>query len=304
MKILVAQINPIIGDLKGNTERIIQFIEKGKNQRVDLVVFPEMALTGYPPEDFLLLPHFMKEVVKKEEAIVQATKGIAVIVGLPRENKGQTGKPLFNSAAFINDRKLIDYADKILLPTYDVFDEKRYFEPGEKVKIWTLKEKQIAVLICEDLWEHSALLKHPHYHRDPVLEIKEKPLSCLINISASPYSLNKVKRRLNVCLTAARTLHCPVILCNQVGGNDSLIFDGHSLSVDETGLLQQGKGFEEEAMVITLQESQRAIPANKNSIEEESELIQALVLGLRDYFKKLGFKKACSICLLFYGTWN
>lgn len=290
MRVLAAQINPTIGDLTGNTKRILQSIERGKREGANLVVFPEMALSGYPPEDFILLPHFMDEVAKKLEEIVKETQGIAAIVGLPRYNPHQLEKTLYNSAALISDGKIIDFVDKILLPTYDVFDERRYFEPGEDIKIWNLHDQKIAVTICEDLWQHSGLLHSTHYRRNPVIEIQKLKPSCLINISASPYSINKFNTRLDVCLRASRTLKVPVILCNQVGGDDSLIFDGSTFYVNPEGLLQCAKRFEEDDMLIDLQSSQTPIKIEQNIYEE---LHQALVLGVRDYFRKSGFTQAC-----------
>lgn len=290
MRMLVAQINPTIGDLKGNTKKIIQAIEQGKIQKVNLVIFPEMALSGYPPEDFILLPHFMEEVAKRLEEIVQVTQGIAAIVGLPRYNPHRFEKTLYNSAALISNGKLIDFVDKILLPTYDVFDERRYFEPGGDVKIWNLDNQKIAVTICEDIWKHSGGVQPTHYRRDPILEIKEEAPSCLINISASPYSINKFQARLDVCLKASRTLKIPLILCSQVGGNDSLIFDGASLYVTPQGLLQCGKRFEEDAILIDLNSSQQPIIIETNVYEE---LYHALALGVKDYFRKSGFTQAC-----------
>lgn len=290
MRILLAQMNQIIGDLTGNTQRILQAIDRGRNQKADLVVFPEMALTGYPPEDFILLPHFMEMVAQKLEEIVHATAGIAAIVGLPRYNPHKLEKTLYNSAALIQNRTLIDFADKILLPTYDVFDERRYFEPGDQVKVWSLQGEKIAVSICEDLWQHSGFLQSTYYRRDPVLEMQKQHPSCLINISASPYSLNKFSTRLTVCLSVARSLECPVVLCNQVGGNDSLIFDGYSFYVNQEGLMQCAKGFEEDEILIDLAHPRKPIKMERHAVQD---LFSALVLGVRDYFKKSGFKKAC-----------
>ena len=290
MRILVAQINPTIGDLAGNTERIIQAIQRGRSDGIDLVILPELALCGYPPEDFILLPHFMEEIAQQLEKVVRATDGIAAIVGLPRYNPHKLEKILYNSAAFIKNQTLIDFADKILLPTYDVFDERRYFEPGEQVKVWMLNGQKIAVTICEDLWQHSGILQSTSYRRDPILEIEAQGLSCLINISASPYSFDKFHTRLQVCLNAARSLECPVILCNQVGGNDSLIFDGYSFYADRHGLLQCAKGFEEDDLQIDLSESKNPLKIERHAVQD---LFQALVLGVRDYFRKLGFQKAC-----------
>jgi NAD+ synthase (glutamine-hydrolysing) len=290
MRILVAQINPIIGDLTGNTERIIQAIQRGRHQGVDLVVLPELVLSGYPPEDFILLPHFMEAIAQQLEKIVRATEGIAAIVGLPRYNPHQLEKTLYNSAAFIHNQTLVDFADKILLPTYDVFDERRYFEPGDQVKVWTLNDQKVAVTICEDLWQHSGFLQSTSYRRDPILELKGQKLACLINISASPYSIDKFNTRLQVCLSAAYSLECPVILCNQVGGNDSLIFDGYSLYVDRNGLLQYAKGFDEDDMWIDLSQHKQHLKIERNAIQD---LYQALVLGVRDYFRKSCLQKAC-----------
>lgn len=290
MRILVAQINPTVGDLAGNTSLILHGIERGKSEKADLVIFPELALTGYPPEDFLLLPHFMDAVAAHLEEIVFATEGIAAIVGLPRYNPHHAEKRMYNSAAFIHDRFIVDFADKILLPTYDVFDERRYFEPGDEVKVWDLHGQKFAMTICEDLWQHSGLLQSTTYKRDPIEEIKGLKPSFLINISASPYSVDKFRTRFEVCHSAARTLCCPVILCNQVGGNDSLIFDGCSLYVEHEGLLQCAKRFSEDEMTIDLSHRQSAMKLDVNPTRD---LYHALVLGISDYFRKLGFKKAC-----------
>lgn len=293
MKIIAAQINPIVGDLAGNTERIIQAIHRASSKKADLVVFPELAIVGYPPDDLVLLPHFMEAVSAHLEKIAEAAVGIAVIVGLPRYNLNKREKTLYNSVALIQEQKIIDYADKILLPTYDVFDEKRYFEPGTSAKIWNIGGHKIAITICEDLWEHSGLLASSSYHRDPILEIKEGHPDCLINISASPYSVDKLNTRLQVCMSAAKSLLCPVIFCNQVGGNDSLIFDGYSMYVDARGLLKNAMGFVEDDLEIVLSHPLSPVLLHQDSIED---LYHALVLGVHDYFTKSGFTK-CSLGL-------
>lgn len=290
MKVLIAQINPIIGDLKGNTQKIIESIQQGKEQKVDLVVFPEMVLTGYPPKDFLLLPHFLEAVEKHLQKIIQATKEIAALVGLPRRSCHLSQQVLYNSAAFIENCLLNSYIDKILLPTYDVFDEKRYFEPGEKVKTFVFKGEKIAVTLCEDIWKQNSFLNSCYYLRDPVAEFQSEQPTLLINLSASPYSINKFEKRLNVCLKTAQTLQCPVILCNQVGAHDSLIFDGGSLWVQPNGLVQKALSFKTQNLFLDLSQ----VPfKEKNQIHHLSDLYDALSLGLKDYFKKLNFKKAC-----------
>ncbi len=290
MKVLLAQINPTVGDIKGNTEKIIQAIKRGKEKRVDLVIFSELVLTGYPPQDFLFLPHFLDSLEEHLNQIIDATYSIAVILGLPRRNPHKKEKPLYNSAALLIDGKLIDYADKILLPTYDVFDERRYFEPGEVVKVWDFCGYKMGITICEDLWQHSGLLQLADYHRDPILELLAYQPTLLINISASPYSLAKFQTRLKVGLAAAKKLNCPLLLCNQVGANDSLIFDGYSYVVDGQSLMTRAAGFREDDLFIDL-----STISKQSSIffSETEDLYQALVMGVKDYFSKLGFKKAC-----------
>lgn len=290
MKIWLAQLNPTIGDLQGNTAKIIDAIKQARKNKAELVLFSELVLCGYPPEDLLLLPHFMEEIENCLHKIIDETKDIIAIVGTPSLNPNHKEKRLFNSAAIIQDQTLLGYQHKALLPTYDVFYEKRYFEPGTACSIWTLNKKKIAVTICEDIWESSQLLSESFYHIDPLQQLSLQQPELLLNLSSSPYSLQKGQKRLNVCQAAARFLKCPVILCNQVGGNDSLIFDGASLYLSkEAQLCHQGKKFEEDQYLIDTTQSAPQI------FEEDqwSDLYQALVLGVKDYFEKSCFKKAC-----------
>ena len=291
MRILLAQINPTVGDLKGNTAKILKGIAKGKEESVDLIVFPELCLSGYPPEDFLLLSHFVDALNHHLDTIVKATSGIAVILGIPRYNPKAHEKKLCNSAAVIQDQKLLGFQDKALLPTYDVFDERRYFEPATESRIWELFGKKIGITICEDIWQHSQGIKFTDYREDPVVHLSEQSPDVVINLSASPFRTGKFEERLNVCAEAAKTLRCPLLLCNQVGGNDSLIFDGYSLSVDRNGeLLDYAKGFEEDFLLVDLDQS----VSPKSFVPRENEdLFRALVLGVRDYFQKLGLSHAC-----------
>jgi NAD+ synthase (glutamine-hydrolysing) len=290
MRILAAQINTVVGDLKGNTKKIIESIETGRRKKADIVLFPELTLSGYPPEDFLLLPSFMEAVASHLNEIIKASKGIVVVVGVPRQNPNSAEKFLYNSAAVIQNGKLLGFQDKILLPTYDVFDERRYFEPGNKTAVWDLFGCKVAITICEDLWRHSGLVRSTCYLRDPVLELKEFQPDLLLNLSASPYSVNKCEMRIQVSLEAAKTLQCPVLLCNSVGGNDSLIFDGGSVYVGPNGIAERAKSFIADEMLVDLNEKWDA-PAFERDVVED--LYQALVLGVRDYFQKLGFQKAC-----------
>lgn len=289
MRVILSQLNPVVGDLQGNSDLIIEEIQKGKQEKVDLIVFSELVLTGYPPQDLLLMPHFLEETERFLELIVKEVQGLTAIIGFPR--RAASGeKFLHNSAAIITDGMIQGYHDKVLLPTYDVFDERRYFEPGQEINLFAIQEKKVGVTICEDIWQHGEELRYTSYKQDPILRLKELKPDFVVNLSSSPYSLQKPARRIAVCEKAAKTLRCPVLLCNQVGGNDSLIFDGHSVVVDEEGnLCSLGKGFQEDHLSIS-------IPLAKTSShldEPLDELYKALVLGIRDYFYKQGFKKAC-----------
>ena len=291
MKILVAQINPTIGDLAGNADKIAAAFHEARQKRADIVLTPELCLSGYPPEDFLYLPQFLDSVEKTLHELVDESKGLIAVLGLPRRNPEQTEKKLFNSAAILQNGALLGYYDKMLSPTYDVFDERRFFEPGSTPRVWNLLGKKIAITICEDIWQHAALVRYTSYRRDPIIELSALQPDLLLNLSASPYSLSQIQNRMNVCTRAAETLSCPTILCNQVGGNDSLIFDGYSCYVDASGqLLDYAPGFEEQLRLIDL-----AAPHSPKSLPADplDNLYKALVLGLHDYFHKSGFKKAC-----------
>lgn len=287
MKIVLSQINPVVGDLIGNTQKILLGIEHAKKQKADIVLFPELALTGYPPDDLLLLPHFLSALKQPLLKIQQESKGLTVIVGTPRHE----GNQLFNSAAIFTDGALVGFQDKSLLPTYDVFDERRYFTPATSVNIWEIAGKKVGILICEDIWEHSTLVPFSSYSCDPVEELKPLKPDVVLNLSASPYSINKFKRRIQACEIAAQTLQCPILLCNQVGGNDGLIFDGASVYLGADGKLRQvAKSFQDDYLLVDL--SQKLPPVQITNGMDES-LFKALVLGVRDYFHKSGFTKAC-----------
>jgi NAD+ synthase (glutamine-hydrolysing) len=288
IKALAIQFNPLVGDIRGNSRKIQAAIERGRQGGADLVVFPELALSGYPPEDLLLLPDFIECVAEELERIIKSSHGIAVVVGLPRRNPQAGEKPLLNSAALINNGKLEAFADKQLLPTYDVFDERRYFEPGKEAVVWEIKGKKIGITICEDLWGASGLIEETRYGQEPLLDLKGKKPSFVLNLSASPYHFQKTALRFAVFKQAAHLLDCPVLMCNQVGGNDSLIFDGHSFCVSGKGLIASAAGFKEEDLWVQLPHP-IIEPAVTDPIEE---LHGALVLGVRDYFHKLGFRKA------------
>ncbi len=291
MRIVLSQINPIVGDLDGNTHKIMSEIAHAKRSSADLILFSELVLCGYPPEDFLLLPYFIERLNDKLKEIVAASQGITVVVGTVRKNPTGREKDLFNTAAVISDGELLGFQDKILLPTYDVFDERRYFEPGEKAQIWMLGGKKVGITICEDIWEHADRLLYSDYKKDPVQELSSFNPDFVLNLSASPYSTTHFKDRLEVCSKAVSALKCPLFYCNQVGANDSLIFDGYSFWLNEKGhFMEAAKGFEEDRLMVDLSTIKQPTPLLEDSLQD---LYQALVIGVRDYFRKLGFKQAC-----------
>lgn len=291
MRILIAQLNPTIGDLDGNFAKIHQAIAEGRRQKAELVLFPELVTSGYPPEDFLLLPQFCQAIEERLRGVAAATQGLTAVVGTIRREPSHGEKFLRNSAAVFSNGELLGFHDKLLLPTYDVFDEMRYFDPGQEVRIFEIQGKKVGVTICEDIWQHGGAVRYTHYQHDPIRDFVSHQPDLLLNLSASPFSGSRPALRFDLCRRVCQTLHCPVVLCNQVGGNDSLIFDGNSLYVNGQGqLLAQGTGFAEQLLLI---DTDAQIPPLKIPNEREADLYQALVLGLRDYFHKSGFQKAC-----------
>ena len=290
MRILAAQINPTIGDIEGNTEKVIESLKRAKTAKADVVLFPELTLSGYPPEDLLLDPAFIDAIYQKLEVIRPETRGLFAAIGLPRWNPTHLEKPLYNSAAIFCNGELLGFKNKTLLPTYDVFDERRFFEPGKDEPVWEYLGRRIGITICEDVWQHANAVGYTRYATDPVALLKEEGIDLLLNLSASPYYFERKDVRLSVFSAAAKTLCCPVILCNQVGANDELVFDGNSLYLNEKGeLIQKAAGFLEDDMVVDLEPDACPCLAPENGIKD---LYQALVLGVRDYFHKQGFKKA------------
>lgn len=290
MKVLVAQLDPTIGDFSGNIQKIIHALEHAQKEKADVVLFPELVVCGYPPEDLVLHDHFVTSCEETLQKIIPHTKGLMVLVGLVRRNLAHGEKALLNSAAIIQDGKIVGFHDKALLPTYDVFDERRYFEPGTEFKAWVWKGKKIGVLICEDIWQHAGYVGDTRYACDPVLEYQKLKIDLLLNLSASPYQYQKSDIRVKVCQKAAKTLKCPVILCAQVGANDQLVFDGYSVYINEKAeLCQLAKGFEADLMMVDLASKSCMLSFKYDAI---GDLYQALVLGTRDYFQKQNFRKA------------
>ena len=274
VRLFLAQINTSVGDINGNKAMIIEKIKSACAAKADIVIFPEMTVTGYPPEDLLLKKRFVANNILALKEIARAVKGVTAVVGYVNEKKGC----LYNSAAVISGGKIIAVYDKINLPNYGVFDEKRYFTPGEKGLIFTVKGCRFGLSICEDLWQPCR-----------ALEKQKGKMDVLINLSASPYHMEKWKERTELFKKQAKKYSAAVVYCNLTGGQDELVFDGHSLVISAQGkLLLQGKQFEEQDMAFEhpVKKTQKYAPL---SVEEE--VYQALVTGTRDYVKKNGFKK-------------
>lgn len=291
MRIALAQIDPFIGDFSGNTQKICRFINRAKEEMCDLVVFPELALLGYPPRDLLHELSFVRSSRKHWAAICEASSGIGVICGAVAENESGHGKPYHNSALFFSDGVLLVAAHKQLLPSYDVFDEERYFEPGTKATWIDFKGLRLGITVCEDIWNVVDFLPGPYYHCDPVCELEQASVEILINISASPYHVGKVEWASELLKTRARKTGMQVVYVNQVGGNDELIFQGHSMVCDEKGtLVASGADFKEDFIVYDT--GLRKGDLHDSGLDRAEELLEALVLGLRDYAIKCGFEKA------------
>ena len=290
MKIEMYQMNPIIGNLKYNTQKHLEAMERAKKDQVELLVFPELSICGYAPEDLLLHPNFLDAMSDSLDQIVRASKGIAVMVGLARRSSRYGEKSLLNSAAVVADGVLLGFQDKWLLPHYDVFSERRYFTPGEGMRTWDIFGKRVGVIICEDMWQNASDIAKATYPRDPVRELVDYKPEILVNLTASPYQYMKLDTRLKVCQKAAETLKCPVVYCCQVGANSELIFDGYSMYVSkDQKLLKLGKGFVEDRIFIDTNVTER--PLNL-TFDPMHDLFEALKLGVKDYFHKTGFKKA------------
>lgn len=290
MRIVMGQIDPFIGDFEGNAGKMCDFIARAKKSSADLVVFPEMAIIGYPPRDLLDKRGFVADSIRYWERIRAASSAIGVIFGAVSFNEG-SGKPYHNAALFYEDGKLIAAANKMLLPSYDVFDEERYFEPGT-APVWVdFRGKRIGLTVCEDIWNVTEYLPRPLYHCDPVCELQKASIDLLINISASPYHVGKVAWASRLLQGQAKNSRVKVVYVNQVGGNDELIFQGHSMVWDEFGsLVARGADFAEDFVVYDTEGPDEVLHAKECDVA--GEVIGALTLGLQDYARKCSFKRA------------
>ncbi|MEM6505307.1 MAG: NAD+ synthase [Planctomycetota bacterium] len=320
MRIALAQINPTVGDIPGNTSLIQNAIERAKAQDARLVVFPELAIIGYPPKDLLLKPDAIDQCRAAVEKLARDCVGITAVIGLPVRSEKTTGRELHNAAALCGDGRIASLHLKHLLPTYDVFDERRYFEPGPRIDLSEVDGTKLGISICEDLWNDRDTFTRQLYHDNPVDELATAGAQLFINCSASPYIVRKHAFRLKLMANVARKHKIPMAYCNQVGGNDELVFDGNSCVLDASGkLIAHAKDFEEDLLIADvpmgdeeeevgrasrpsdttreLRDGRDARPTSSHGNRTETpkeglaSVYEALVLGLRDYCKKCGFKK-------------
>jgi NAD+ synthase (glutamine-hydrolysing) len=290
MKIAAAQINPTVGDIAGNVEKILQHIGRAKELGAQLVVFPELSLVGYPPRDLLERASFIDRNIDALNDLAAKAKDISVLVGYVEKNPVAEGKQLYNAAALLEGGELAYVTYKSLLPAYDVFDESRYFEPAGGTTPIKIGSQKVALTICEDIWTDE-LCGPRKYARDPLAEMAKKKFGLIINMAASPWSIGRDAMRAELMKAQAKQYNAPVIFVNQVGGNDELVFDGNSMAVDPQGnIIAHAKPFEEDLILIDLDYGagdQRGLP-----LTDAESVYRALVTGTRDYAHKCGFTKA------------
>ncbi len=291
MKIAIAQLNYIIGDFEGNTSKMLKAVETAKNQGADLVAFSELATCGYPPRDFLEFDDFILRADKSIEKLKQASKDIAIVVGSPTVNPVIEGKDLYNTVFFLYDGEEKFKQHKTLLPTYDIFDEYRYFEPASEWGIVEFMGKKIALNVCEDLWNLGN--ENPLYTINPMDELIKYSPDVIINISASPFDYNQANKRLNVLKANVDRYHLPLFYINHVGAQTELIFDGGSVVMSPNGkVFEEMSYFKEEIKTFNLEE---ILNNNKDKVQPKEKIAlihDALIIGVKDYFHKLGFSKA------------
>ncbi|MDP9174110.1 MAG: NAD+ synthase [Planctomycetota bacterium] len=297
MRIALAQINPTVGDLAFNSRKAIEFIARAKIEGAALVVFPELSVTGYPPRDLLLKPQFIEDTLRAVEQIASHVSGIEAVVGYAERNQSLVGRPLHNSVALLREGKIVSRHFKTLLPTYDVFDESRYFEPGpahQRNNTVVIGDVFAGLSICEDLWNDEKMVARRLYHQNPIADLSLAGAQVMINTSASPFVVGKHDFRLELFASQVRQFGKPLVYVNQVGGNDELVFDGNSVVFDAMGnVIAQAKDFEEELLVVDVPLGEKVGGNAGGPIRMPSRGIEsiykALVLGLRDYVAKCGF---------------
>lgn len=291
MKIGLGQINPTIGDFSGNSRKIVEFARRAHAMGASMVLFPELAVCGYPPRDLVEKPAFVSKGQETVCKIAREVPEITAVCGFVSPAVVETGKRVMNSAAVLRDGKVQFVQSKMLLPTYDVFDELRYFDPASSQQVIHCGSEKLALTICEDAWNDKHFWHRRLYKVDPVDELLRAGANIVLNISASPFHIGKRELRRNMLETVARDNRVPVVFVNQVGGNDSLIFDGSSFVLAPDGrIVAQAKSFEEDLVLFDTETLQGEVHPQIES--EEASAYAALVLGTRDYVTKCGFKRA------------
>lgn len=295
MRIALAQINYHIGNFESNVAKIKSGIDRAIAEKADLVVFAELAVSGYPPRDFLEFDDFINQCMDAIQEVADHCKGISAIVGGPLKNPEFQGKDLFNAAFLLQDGEIVEIRKKALLPNYDIFDEYRYFEPATLFETITVDDQKIALTICEDLWNVG---NDPLYTINPMDEMMEQHPTMIINIAASPFNYNQHKTRLDILQENARKYHIPLFYVNHVGAQTELLFDGGSMVIDADGeILHEMKYFEEDFRVFDTgnpgaEKTERPIEQYPAGSEKIGLIHDGLVMGVRNYFEKLGFSKA------------
>ncbi len=291
MKILLCQLNSIVGDLEYNFKKILEGYKKGNDLGADLVVFPELFLLGYPPQDLVEKAEFRKAVKNYIYKIAQITNSTGLLFGSITEDDDNIGTDIHNSAILCFDGKVQFIQHKTLIPNYDVFDEMRYFDPAKEVKIFEFNNEKLGISICEDIWNDADYWYRRRYTKDPVNDLINQGATILINISASPYSYGKRTNRKDMLASLCRNDNLPLIYCCCVAGQTELIFDGASMCFDKAGrLVRLGKSFEEDYIFFDTNQFYEEISSCESFFEEE--VFNALVFGLKEYFSKQNFSKA------------
>ncbi|OPF14536.1 NAD+ synthase [Microcystis aeruginosa KW] len=298
MRIAIAQLNPIVGDIEGNAQRILEAAQTAFNQGAELLLTPELSLCGYPPRDLLLNLGFVEKMSRQLQLLSQQLpEKLAVLVGFVEKNPSATvrgEKPLFNSIALLKSQEIKQIFTKRLLPTYDVFDEDRYFASGKESQYFQLTENnvKIGVTICEDVWNDEQFWGQRQYAVNPIADLASLGVDLIVNLSASPYSVSKQKLRESLLSHSATRYNLPIVYVNQVGGNDDLIFDGDSVAFNRQGeVIYRAQAFTSSLELIEFNQDLLPAVIHPLPVNEDEEIYRALVLGVRDYVQKCGFKR-------------
>jgi NAD+ synthase (glutamine-hydrolysing) len=292
MRIALGQINTTVGDLSGNAQRMIDAARRAEKRGAEIVIFPELSLAGYPPRDLVEKESFLDRSAEQLKRLAAATAGLklAIVCGFVGRSSDESGKRASNSAALIEHGEIVFRQDKMLLPTYDVFDEARHFVPAESQRIYRMRGRDAALTICEDAWNDKEYWNQHRYRRDPVEELVSRGAKVLLSINASPYHIGKRALRRSIFAATARRFQIPVVYVNQVGGNDQLVFDGSSFAMNARGeVIASAASFREDLVLTDLDAGSGE--NNESHTVENDAVYEALVLGCRDYVRKCGFSK-------------